>query len=71
MPGGDGDRLIQQIRALEAQQGGRLPAAAITAYQDEDQEKSLEAGFERHLYKFAQPGERVEMIAKLAGQRSA
>jgi len=66
MPGGDGYRLIQQIRALEAQQGGHLPAAAITAYLDEDHEKSLQAGFERHLYKLAQPGEWVETVAQLA-----
>jgi CheY-like chemotaxis protein len=71
MPGGDGYRLIQQIRALEAQQGGHLPAAAMTAYQDEDHEKSLEAGFERHLYKLAQPSEWVETIAQLAGQASS
>jgi PAS domain S-box-containing protein len=70
MPGGDGYRLIQQIRALEAQQGGHLPAAAMTAYLDEDQEKSLQAGFEGHLYKLAQPNEWVETIAKLAGRVS-
>ena len=71
MPGADGYRLIQQIRALEAQQGGHLPAAAMTAYLDEDREKSLQAGFERHLYKLAQPDEWVETIALLAEQASS
>lgn len=70
IPGGDGYYLIQQIRGLEAQQGGHLPAAAITAYQDEDREKSLQAGFEQHLYKLAQPREWVEMVAQLASSTS-
>lgn len=68
MPGGDGYSLIRQIRDWETKQGGHLPAAAITAYQDEDREKSLKAGYEAHLHKLAQPSEWVEMVAQLAGQ---
>lgn len=68
MPGGDGYSLIRQIRALEAERGGHLPAAAITAYLDEDREKSLQAGFEAHLHKLAQPREWVEMITRLVEQ---
>lgn len=68
MPGGDGYSLIRQIRALEAERGGYLPAAAITAYLDEDREKSLQAGFEAHLHKLAQPSEWVETITQLAAQ---
>ncbi|MBD2463606.1 response regulator [Oscillatoria sp. FACHB-1407] len=70
MPGENGYHLIRQIRALEAEKGGHLPAAAITAYLDEDREKSLQAGFEAHLYKLVQPGEWVEMVAQLANQAS-
>lgn len=70
MPGGDGYSLIRQIRALEAQQGGHLPAAAMTAYLEEDREKTLQAGFETHLYKIVQPSEWVEMVAQLARQSS-
>ena len=70
MPDGDGYSLIRQIRALESVQGVRLPAAAITAYLDEDWKKALNAGFEAHLHKFAQPSEWVEMVAQLAGQGS-
>lgn len=70
MPGSDGYSLIRQIRTLEAQQGGHLPAAAITAYWDEDREKSLKAGFEAYLHKLAQPSEWIEMIAQLASQAS-
>jgi CheY-like chemotaxis protein len=71
MPGGSGYDLIRQIRNLEAKEGGHIRASAITAYQDEDWEESLKAGFEVHLHKFAQPNEWVEMITKLAGQASA
>lgn len=68
MPGENGYHLIRRIRALEAEQGGHLPAAAITAYLDEDREKSLQAGFEAHLYKLVQPTEWVEMVTRLARQ---
>ena len=71
MPGGDGYSLIRQVRALEALQEGHIPAAAMTAYLDEDEEKSLQAGFEGHLYKLAQPSEWVEMVTQLAGQTSS
>lgn len=57
MPGGDGYSLIRQIRALEAEQGWHIPAAAVTAYLEEDREKTLIAGFEAHLHKLAQPDE--------------
>jgi len=67
MPGEDGRSLIRQVRELEAQNGGHIPAAAITAYLDEAREKSLEAGFEAHLHKLAQPRELIELIVQLAG----
>ncbi|HEY9736157.1 MAG TPA: response regulator [Trichocoleus sp.] len=63
----DGYSLIQRVRALEAERGGHLPAAAITAYLDEDREKALTAGFEAHLHKLAQPTELVELVVQLAG----
>ena len=68
MPGGDGYSLIRQIRTLEAEQGGHLPAAALTAYLDGDREKALQAGYEAYLHKLAQPGEWVKTIAQLANQ---
>jgi len=68
MPGGSGYDLIRQIRALEAKQGGHIPAVAITAYQDEDWQRSLKAGYEAHLHKLAQPTEWIEMVVQLAGR---
>ncbi len=66
MPDGNGRDLIRQIRALEAKEGGYLPATAITAYLEEEREESLKAGFEAHVHKFTQPSEWVEIIARLA-----
>jgi PAS domain S-box-containing protein len=68
MPDGDGYSLIRQIRALEAKQGRHLPAAAMTAYFDEDGEKAIAAGFEAHLHKLAQPANWIETVAALAEQ---
>lgn len=70
MPDQDGYSLIRQIRARESTWGNHIPAAAITAYLDEDQNKILSAGFEAHLHKLAQPSEWIEMIAHLAGRSS-
>lgn len=68
MPDGDGYSLIRQIRALEREQGRHIPAAAITAYLDEDREKAINAGFEAHLHKLAQPTQWVEVVTQLARQ---
>jgi PAS domain S-box-containing protein len=68
MPVRDGYSLIHQLRELETQSGWHLPAAAITAYLEEDREKALTAGFEAHWHKLAQPSELIEMIAQLANQ---
>lgn len=70
MAGGDGYNLIQQIRTLEARQGRHIPAAAITAYLDEDREKALSAGYEAYWYKLSQPTELVEVVVQLAEQVS-
>lgn len=66
MAGGDGYNLIRQIRALETRQGRHIPAAAITAYLDEDREKAFDAGYEAYWYKLSQPTELVEMVVQLA-----
>ncbi|WP_017298379.1 hybrid sensor histidine kinase/response regulator [Nodosilinea nodulosa] len=52
MPEIDGYSLIQRIRALPPEQGGTIPAIALTAYaRDEDQQQSLASGYQRHLSK--------------------
>jgi CheY-like chemotaxis protein len=58
MPEVDGYMLIRQIRALPEEQGGTIPAIALTAYAGEaDQTKALSAGFTQHV---AKPVEVVE-----------
>lgn len=52
LPGEDGYSLMCSIRAQSSQQGGNIPAIALTAYAAaEDQAKALAAGFQAHLTK--------------------
>jgi PAS domain S-box-containing protein len=68
MPEEDGYSLIAQIRALPAEQGGRTPAAALTAYaRVEDRMRVLRSGFQLHMPKPIEPAELVTVVASLAG----
>ncbi|MEP0874192.1 response regulator [Trichocoleus desertorum AS-A10] len=50
MPEMDGYMLMQQMRALPPEQGGQVPAIALTAYVGEvNQQQALAAGFQKHL----------------------
>lgn len=66
MPNDDGYSLIRKVRELEAKLGWQIPAAALTAYLEEDRAKVLAAGFELHLHKLAQPTELIAMVTQLA-----
>jgi len=69
MPGEDGFALIAQVRALPAERGGRIPAAALTAYvRAEDRVKVLRSGFQLHVPKPLEPNELVAVVANLAGR---
>jgi CheY-like chemotaxis protein len=58
MPEVDGYQLMQLVRALPPQSGGRVPAIALTAFaRDEDRARALAAGFDAHLAKPLEPGE--------------
>ena len=66
MPDVDGYMLMRQIRAMPPEQGGEIPAIALTAYaRDTDQKQVLEAGFQKHLPKPVTPHELVGAIANL------
>ncbi|MBD2292423.1 response regulator [Anabaena sphaerica FACHB-251] len=66
MPGEDGYTFIRKVRLLSANEGGQVPAVALTAYADsEDRVHALEAGFQRHIAKPVEPSELVEIIANL------
>jgi CheY-like chemotaxis protein len=66
MPNQDGFELIKRIRARPADRGGRVPAAALTAYtRAEDRRKVLAAGFLTHVVKPVDPSELVAVVASL------
>jgi signal transduction histidine kinase len=63
MPDEDGYSLIRAVRA----RGSAVPAIALTAYAaDHDRERSLAAGYQRHVGKPADPAGILEAIADLA-----
>jgi PAS domain S-box-containing protein len=69
MPGQDGYELIRKVRRLPADEGGRIPAAALTAYaRPEDRMRALMAGYQIHVPKPVQPAELVAVVASLAGR---
>jgi CheY-like chemotaxis protein/two-component sensor histidine kinase len=67
MPGEDGYSLIRKIRACPLDQGGLTPAIALTAYAgDVNRKRALEAGFQKHITKPADPNELARTIVRLA-----
>ncbi|HYE73565.1 MAG TPA: response regulator, partial [Blastocatellia bacterium] len=64
MPERDGYEFIQQVRANPHM--GNIPAIALTAYaREEDQQRSLAAGFQMHLSKPVEPTTLTRAIASL------
>jgi PAS domain S-box-containing protein len=69
MPDEDGYSLIRRIRALPKDQGGRIPAVALTAYaQIADRTRALIEGFNNHVSKPAEPEELIAVVAAVAGR---
>lgn len=68
MPEEDGYALIRRLRARDPEHGGRIPAAALTAYaRSEDRARALLAGFQMHLAKPIDPTTLMAAVADLAG----
>ena len=66
MPEQDGFALIQQVRSLSAERGGKVPAVALTAYaRSEDRLKVLLGGFQAHLAKPVEAAELLTLVASL------
>jgi CheY-like chemotaxis protein len=64
MPEMDGYELMQRIRGLPVERGGKTPAVALTAYaRAEDRLRALRAGYKMHVSK---PIERAELIVVVA-----
>jgi PAS domain S-box-containing protein len=67
MPGGDGYELIRAVRARSQAEGGRVPAAALTAYaRAEDRRRALMSGYQMHVPKPVEPAELAAVVANLA-----
>ncbi|MBH8571645.1 PAS domain S-box protein [Nostocaceae cyanobacterium CENA369] len=70
MPEVDGCMLIRQVRTLPPEQGGQIPAIALTAYAGEmNEQQVLTAGFNKHIAKPVEPARLVEAIANLLQNR--
>jgi PAS domain S-box-containing protein len=68
MPDQDGYDLIRQLRARNPEQGGEIPAVAVTAYASaEDRVRVLAAGFQMHVAKPVDPDELIAVVASLTG----
>jgi two-component system CheB/CheR fusion protein len=68
MPEEDGYTLIRWVRALSPEQGGQIPAVALTAYvREEDRREALKAGFQMHIAKPVAPAHLASIVARLAG----
>ena len=69
MPNEDGYELIQKVRALPTEKGGRIPAVALTAYaRAEDRLRVLRSGYQMHVSKPVEVPELVTIIANLVGR---
>lgn len=69
IPGHDGFTLIRRIRRIEKEDGGGLPALAISGFGDADQRRyALEEGFDEYLPKPVHEGI-VTTVARLAQPR--
>ncbi|MBV9489765.1 MAG: PAS domain S-box protein [Verrucomicrobia bacterium] len=72
MPEVDGFELIRWVRALPAEQGGRVPAIAVTAYaRPDDQRQTLIAGYQLYLAKPVEPTRLLQACISLIGPAGA
>jgi len=59
--------LIRKVRQLSAKRGGRIPAAALTAYAGiEDRRRVLLADYQMHITKPVEAAELTSVVASLA-----
>jgi len=72
MPEMDGFALIEQVRALDPNLGGRVPAIALSGYASaQDRVRALHAGYQSHIAKPVEPEELAAVITSLAGAVSS
>ena len=67
MPIEDGYSLIRRIRALSGEQGGSIPACAVTGWNSSsERQRALAAGYQLHVTKPADPERLIAAIYSLA-----
>jgi PAS domain S-box-containing protein len=70
MSGENGYQFIRRIRSLPPEQGGHIPAIALTAYAGAtDRRRALLAGFQTHLPKPVEPDDLLAVILSLTFQQ--
>ncbi|MEA5599748.1 PAS domain S-box protein [Nostoc sp. UHCC 0252] len=66
MPKTDGYMLMREVRSRSPQEGGHVPAIALTAYAGEmNQQQALAAGFQMHISKPVDPDVLLKAIVNL------
>ena len=69
MPDMDGYMLLQQIRDRSPNQGGMIPAIALTAYAaQKEQHRAFQVGFQTHITKPVEPSVLVRAISLSLGR---
>jgi PAS domain S-box-containing protein len=69
MPDEDGYQLIRKLRARPPEQGGLIPAIALTGYASrKDRERALAAGYHQHMAKPIEQADLMTAIAALVGR---
>lgn len=69
MPELDGYQLMRQVRRLPPEEGGRVPAIALTAFaSSQDRTRAMMAGFQVHVSKPIEPHELVAAAASVTGR---
>ncbi|MGF2036601.1 MAG: ATP-binding protein [Nostoc sp. CmiVER01] len=70
MPDMDGYMLIRKVRSWTPEQGGQIPAIALTAFaKNDDRQEALKAGFQMHLPKPFNPEKLIAAIVQLIGTK--
>lgn len=66
MPGLDGYEFVQWLRQRSPEEGGDIPAIAMTAFaRQQDRDRSMASGFNLHLAKPVDPDQLLAAVAKL------
>lgn len=70
MPDMDGYEFLRRLRKRPSDQGGSIPAVALTAFaRSEDRMRALMSGYQMHVSKPVEPSELLAVVASLATRK--